>query len=181
MNPERKTYWQLQDLVTIGVFAAVTKVSSLLVALVGGGMNPLTMILKNLIFTTLVLVLLYKMGKFGTLILFVLVNTIISMLLMGGNVFLLPSMLLAGLIAEGVIVLLGGYTKSLVLVLGVGLYDLLYKSSALGLSWLYMREQQELMVMATAAVIIGYIGSLIGLFTGILFVKELRHACIIRS
>ncbi|PID71506.1 MAG: hypothetical protein CSB34_06850 [Desulfobulbus propionicus] len=181
MNQEKTTYWQLQDLVTIGVFAAVTKVSSLLVALVGGGMNPLTMILKNLIFTTLVLVLLYKVGKFGTLILFVLVNTIISMLLMGGNPYLLPSMLLAGLVAEGVIVLLGGYTKSVLLVLGIGLYDLLYKSSALGLSWLYMREQQELMVMATVAVVIGYIGSLIGLFTGILFVKELRHACIIRN
>ncbi|PID41132.1 MAG: hypothetical protein CR981_04590 [Proteobacteria bacterium] len=181
VTPQKKTYWQLQDLVTIGVFAAVTKVLSLLVALIGGGMNPLTMILKNLIFTTLVIVLLYKVRKFGTLMLFILVNTIISMLLMGGNPFLLPSMLLAGLVAEGTIVLLGGYTKSLQLIIGVGLYDLLYKTSALCISWLYMREQQELMVMASITVVIGYAGSLIGLFTGILFVKELRHACIIRN
>lgn len=181
MKPNKKTYWQLQDLVTIGVFSAVTKVLSLLVALVGGGMNPLTMILKNLIFTTLVIVLLYKVRKFGTLTLFIFVNAIISMLLMGGNPYLLPSMLLSGLLAEGVIVLLGGYTKNLQLIIGVGLYDLLFKSSALGLSWLYMREQQELMIMASIAVIIGYVGSLIGLFTGILFVKELRHACIIRN
>ncbi len=181
MNSRKKPYWQLQDLVTIGVFAAVTKVSSLLVALVGGGMNPLTMVLKNLIFTTLVVVLLYKVRKFGTLTLFVLVITIISMLLMGGNLFLLPPMLVAGLLAEGIIVMFGGYRKSVLLILGVGLYDLLYKSSALALSWLYMREQQELLVMATIAVVIGYAGSLIGLFTGIFFVKELRHACIIRD
>ncbi len=181
MNSRKKPYWQLQDLVTIGVFAAVTKVSSLLVALVGGGMNPLTMILKNLIFTTLVVVLLYKVRKFGTLTLFILVNTLISMLLMGGNIFLLPPMMLAGLLAEGIIVLFGGYTKSVLLIFGVGIYDLLYKSSALALSWLYMREQQELLIMATIAVVIGYAGSLIGLFTGIFFVKELRHACIIRD
>lgn len=31
----------MRELVLIGVFAAVTKVSSILVALVGGGMNPL--------------------------------------------------------------------------------------------------------------------------------------------
>ncbi len=181
MNQKKEPYWKLQDLVTIGVFAAVTKVSSLLVALVGGGMNPLTMILKNLVFTTLVVVLLYKVRKFGTLLLFVLVSTIISMLLMGGNLFLLPPMLLAGLLAEGIIVVSGGYTKSLQLLIGVGLYDLLYKSSALALSWLYMREQPELLVMATIAVVIGYLGSIIGLFTGMLFVRELRHACIIRN
>ncbi len=181
MNARKKPYWHLQDLVTIGVFAAVTKVSSLLVALIGGGMNPLTMVLKNLIFTTLVVVLLYKVRKFGTLTLFILVNTLISMLLMGGNLFLLPPMLLAGLLAEGIIVMFGGYTKSVLLILGVGIYDLLYKSSALALSWLYMREQQELLIMATIAVVIGYAGSLIGLFTGIFFVKELRHACIIRD
>ncbi len=181
MHAEKKTYWQLQDLVTIGVFAAVAKVSSLLVALVGGGMNPLTMILKNLIYTTLVIVLLYKIRKFGTLTLFIAVNAIISLLLMGANFFLLPSMLLACLLAEGLIVLLGGYTKSLSLVVGVAIYDLLYKASALGLSWLYAKEKPELLVMATAVVIIGYVGSLLGLFTGILFVKELRHACIIRD
>lgn len=178
---QKKPYWQLQDLVTIGVFAAVTRVSSLLVALIGGGMNPLTMVLKNLIFTTLAVVLLYKVRKFATLTLFVTIYTLISLLLMGGNLFLLPPMLLAGLVAEGVVVLLGGYHKSLNLMIGVALYDVLYKSSTLAVSWLYMREQQELLIMATIAVVIGYIGSLIGLFTGTLFVKELRHACIIRN
>ncbi len=178
---KKQPYWQLQDLVTIGIFAAVTKVSSLLVALVGGGMNPLTMVLKNLLFTTLAIVLLYKVRKFATLTLFVAVCSLISLLLLGGNVFLLPSMLFAGLVAEGIIVLLGGYRKSAALILGVGLYDLIYKCSSLGISWLYMREQQGLMIMVAIVVAIGYIGSLIGLFTGVFFVKELRHACIIRD
>ncbi|PID75686.1 MAG: hypothetical protein CSA20_03185 [Deltaproteobacteria bacterium] len=181
MNQKKKMYWQLHDLVTIGVFAAVAKVSSVLVALVGGGMNPLTMVLKSLIFTTLLIVLLYKVRKFGTLILFVSVSAIISMLLMGGNPFLLISMLFSATMAEAFIAFTGGYTKSLQLIIGVGLYDLFYRGSALGLSWLYMREEAGLFIMAAIAVVIGYAGSLIGLFTGNLFVKELRHACIIRS
>ncbi len=180
-QPEKQSYWQLQDLVTIGIFAAVTKVSSLLVALIGGGMNPLTLVLKNLLFTSLAIVLLYKVRKFGTLTLFIAVCSLISLLLLGGNIFLLPAMLFAGLVAEGVILLVGGYRKSVALIVGIGLYDLLYKCSSLGLSWLYTREQQGLMVMVAVIVAIGYIGSLLGLFTGFFFVKELRHACIIRD
>ncbi len=180
-QPKKQPYWQLQDLVTVGIFAAVTKVSSMLVALIGGGMNPLTLILKNILFTSLAIVLLYKVRKFGTLVLFIAVSSLISLLLLGGSIFIVPSMLLAGVIAEGIIVFLGGYKKSAALILGIGLYDLLYKCSSLGISWLYMREQQGLMVMVAIVVAISYIGSLIGLFTGVFFVKELRHACIIRD
>ena len=174
-------YWEMRDLVVIGIFSAVTKVASLLVALVGGGMNPVTLILKNLIFTTFTIVLLYKVRKFGTLILFLLVNAIVSMLLMGGGLFLIPPMIVAGLVAEGLIVLLGGYGKSLNLMLGVGIYDLAFKVSALGVSWLYTREQPEMLVMSAIIVAIGYIGAICGLFSGAYFVRELRHACIIRS
>ena len=178
---EKTPYWEMRDLVVIGIFAAVTKVSSILVALVGGGMNPLTLILKNLLFTTLTVVLLYKVRKFGTLTLFILVNVIVSMLLMGGGVFLIPPMLVAGLLAESIIVLFGGYAKSINLMIGVGLYDLLFKASSVGISWLYVREQPEMMVMTIIIVGIGYTGALAGLFSGAYFVKELRHACIIRS
>ncbi len=51
------SYWELRELVVIGVFSAVAKVTSLLVALAGGGMNPLTLILKSLLFTTFCIVL----------------------------------------------------------------------------------------------------------------------------
>ncbi|PID78326.1 MAG: hypothetical protein CSA18_02015 [Deltaproteobacteria bacterium] len=178
---KKKPYWEMRELVSIGVFAAVTKVSSLLVALVGGGMNPVSLILKNLLFTTLTIVLLYKIRKFGTLTLFLLVNSIISLLLMGGNIFLIPPMFFAGIISEGIILASGGYDKSFSLMLGVGFYDLIYKISAVLLSWVFMREQKELVIMSAVIVAIGYSGALIGLFTGSLFVKELRHACIIRN
>ena len=58
-------------------------------------MNPVSLLAKNLIFTTLLVVMLYKVRKPGTLALFVLVNMLISMLLLGGSVTLLPAMLLA--------------------------------------------------------------------------------------
>lgn len=178
---EKASYWEMRDLVGIGIFAAVTKVTSILVALIGGGMNPLSLVLKNLVFTTFTIVLLYKVRKFGTLTLFLLVNTIVSMLLMGGGLFLIPPMVAAGLVAESVIWILGGYGKSINLMIGVGLYDLLFKVSSVGVSWLYMREQKEMVVMSAIIVGIGYIGAVLGLFSGAFFVKELRHACIIRS
>ena len=88
-------YWSARELVVLGVFSAAAKLSTLLVALVGGGMNPVSLLAKNLIFTTLLVVMLYKVRKPGTLALFVLVNMLISMLLLGGSVTLLPAMLLA--------------------------------------------------------------------------------------
>ena len=98
-------YWSARELVVLGVFSAAAKLSTLLVALVGGGMNPVSLLAKNLIFTTLLVVMLYKVRKPGTLALFVLVNMLISMLLLGGSVTLLPAMLLAA----GLCVFLGKY------------------------------------------------------------------------
>lgn len=59
---------------SLGVFAAAAKVSTLLVALAGGGMNPVSLLLKNLIYTTLLVVMLYRVRKAGTLLLFSLVS-----------------------------------------------------------------------------------------------------------
>ena len=56
----RPRYWAARELVAIGIFAAAAKLISLLIALAGGGMNPATLLLKNLVFTTLVVVMLYK-------------------------------------------------------------------------------------------------------------------------
>jgi energy-coupling factor transport system substrate-specific component len=176
----RRPYWSVRDLVVIGIFAAVVKVSSMAVALAGGGMNPLTLLAKNAVFTTLLVVLLYKIRRFGTLTLFVGVSAVVSLLLMGSGVTLLPAMLVAAALCEGVILLAGGYGRGAALVLGVALFDLLSKGLSLGLSWLMMREQPALLATITLMVSIGYVGALMGLFGGLAFVKELRHAGIVR-
>ena len=113
-------YWSARELVVLGVFSAAAKLSTLLVALVGGGMNPVSLLAKNLIFTTLLVVMLYKVRKPGTLALFVLVNMLISMLLLGGSVTLLPAMLLAAGCAEAAMACSGGMRKPWAPVLGVG-------------------------------------------------------------
>lgn len=179
--PLKRRYWEVRELAVIGIFAALTRVSTLLVALVGGGMNPLTLVLKNLLFTSLLVVLLFKVRKFGALILFVVVNALFSMLLMGGGFFLLPAMLAAGLVAEGLVFVLGGYRKRFALMAGVAVYDLLSKAGALGVSWLFVREQPGVLAMAAVMVGIGYLGALGGLFAGAAFVKELCHAGIVRA
>ena len=146
-------YWSARELVVLGVFSAAAKLSTLLVALVGGGMNPVSLLAKNLIFTTLLVVMLYKVRKPGTLALFVLVNMLISMLLLGGSVTLL----------------------------GVAVYDLTSKVFSLGVSWLFMRESPALLYVIVPIVVIGYVGSLCGLFSGVRAVRELRHAGIVRN
>lgn len=116
-------YWSARELVVLGVFSAAAKLSTLLVALVGGGMNPVSLLAKNLIFTTLLVVMLYKVRKPGTLALFVLVNMLISMLLLGGSVTLLPAMLLAAGCAEAAMACSGGMRKPWAPVLGVAVYE----------------------------------------------------------
>jgi energy-coupling factor transport system substrate-specific component len=175
------SYWEVRDLAVIGIFAALTKTASLMVALMGGGMNPLTLVLKNLIFTAFLVVLLFKVRKPGTLMLFMAVNIIFAMLLMGGGFFLLPPMLAAALLAEGVILALGGYGRTRNIILGVALYDLVFKTGSLGVSWLFVREQPQLLWITAVMVAIGYLGAVAGLFAGLRFVKELRHAGIVRN
>lgn len=174
-------YWSAQELVVLGVFSAAAKLSTLLVALVGGGMNPVSLVAKSLIFTTLLVVMLYKVRKPGTLTLFVLVNMLISMLLLGGSVTLLPAMLLAAGCAEAVVACSGGMGKPWSPVLGVAVYDLTSKVFSLGVSWLFMRENPALLYVIVPIVIIGYAGSLCGLFSGVRAVRELRHAGIVRN
>lgn len=169
-----------QDLVVIGVFAAASKVTTLLVALAGGGMNPISLMGKNLIFTMLLVVMLCRVNKIGTLFLFTIINIIVSMLLLGASVTLLPPLLVAALVAE-----LAMYPKRESesvwnKVLGAAVFDFVSKALSLGLSWIFMRENPAMVLMIIPIVVIGYIGSVCGLFTGVKAVKELRHAGIIR-
>lgn len=172
--------WGARDLVVIGVFAATAKLSTVLIAMVGGGMNPVSLLLKNVVFTTLLVIMLYKVRKPGTLSLFVIVSALVNFLLLGGNVTLIPPMLVAALVSEAVM----KFVKSLgwkgAVFWGVGCFDFLSKGLSLAVSYLMMRESPALMAVVLPIVLIGYAGSLIGLYTGYRSMKELRHAGIVR-
>lgn len=172
--------WGARDLVVIGVFAATAKLSTVLIAMVGGGMNPVSLLLKNVVFTTLLVIMLYKVRQPGTLSLFVIVSALVNFLLLGGNVTLIPPMLAAALVSEAVM----KFVKSLgwkgAVFWGVGCFDFLSKGLSLAVSYLMMRESPALMAVVLPIVLIGYTGSLIGLYTGYRSMKELRHAGIVR-
>lgn len=172
--------WGARDLVVIGVFAATAKLSTVLIAMVGGGMNPVSLLLKNVVFTTLLVIMLYKVRQPGTLSLFVIVSALVNFLLLGGNVTLIPPMLVAALVSEAVM----KFVKSLgwkgAVFWGVGCFDFLSKGLSLAVSYLMMRESPALMAVVLSIVLIGYAGSLIGLYTGYRSMKELRHAGIVR-
>ena len=169
-----------RDLVVIGVSAATAKLSTVLIAMVGGGMNPVSLLLKNVVFTTLLVIMLYKVRQPGTLSLFVIVSALVNFLLLGGNVTLIPPMLVAALVSEAVM----KFVKSLgwkgAVFWGVGCFDFLSKGLSLAVSYLMMRESPALMAVVLPIVLIGYAGSLIGLYTGYRSMKELRHAGIVR-
>lgn len=173
--------WSARELVIIGVFAAASKVATLLVALAGGGMNPISLIGKNLIFTTLLVVMLFKARRPGALFLFTVINIIVSMLLLGASPILLPSMLLAALAAEFAMRFGFSSAGEWNVLLGAAVFDIVSKVLSLGVSCLFMRENPAMMVMAAVFVAIGYAGSLGGLFSGFKAVKELRHAGIIHQ
>lgn len=172
--------WGARDLVVIGVFAATAKLCTVLIAMVGGGMNPVSLLLKNVVFTTLLVIMLYKVRQPGTLSLFVIVSALVNFLLLGGNVTLIPPMLVAALVSEAVM----KFVKSLgwkgAVFWGVGCFDFLSKGLSLAVSYLMMRESPALMAVVLPIVLIGYAGSLIGLYTGYRSMKELRHAGIVR-
>ena len=172
--------WGARDLVVIGVFAATAKLSTVLIAMVGGGMNPVSLLLKNVVFTTLLVIMLYKVRQPGTLSLFVIVSALVNFLLLGGNVTLIPPMLAAALVSEAVM----KFVKSLgwkgAVFWGVGCFDFLSKGLSLAVSYLMMRESPALMAVVLPIVLIGYAGSLIGLYTGYRSMKELRHVGIVR-
>lgn len=172
----RPAAWPVRDLVLLGIFAAAAKVSTLLVALLGGGMNPVTLLAKNCIFTILLLVLLFKLRKKGALLLFIAVNMLISLFLLGGTISLLVPMLLGALLAEGAMLLAGGQKHKWTPFLGAAVYDFTSKVMSLGMSLLLMRESPALVYIAVPIIGLGYLGSLAGLWFGGRAVKELRCA-----
>ena len=175
---KRDLYWRTEDLVVVGLFAALSKAVSLAIALVGGGMNPFTLFLKNGVATALLVVLVARVGRFGVLTLQVLV----SLLMFGGMATLFVHNLIAAFLCDCVIALFGGYRSIVAVLLGVAAFDFLGRAMSLGYSFLMSRENMGLVMMAAATVTLGYLGCLlVGLPFGAKFVKELRHAGIIRE
>lgn len=177
-RPQR--HWQPRELVLVGVFAAAAKLSSLLIALAGGGMNPVSLIAKNLVFTTLLIVLLTKVPKAWTLTLFTAVSMLVSVCLMGGSLTLLPAALAGALLADLCVLALGGAKKPWAPWVAAGVNDLVSKAVSLGVSFLFMRESPALMTMVVPFVVIGYLGSIGGLWFGWKTVGELKHAGFVR-
>lgn len=179
MQKIKKRYFNCRELVVLGVFAAAAKVVTLVIALAGGGLNPVSLVLKNLVFTTLLVVLLYKVRKLGALSLFAVISGLVSFLLLGGGITSIPTTLIAALAAEIIVFSAGGFQRFYAPVLAVFLYDFISKLLSLGVSFLIMRESPGLMLVVVVIVGVGYIGSLLGLYTGVRSARELKHAGII--
>lgn len=176
-----RPHWATSELVAIGVFAALIRVVGLAIALAGGGMNPLALMLRNAAATGLLVVLLHKSPRSGTLSLYVVIYGLLSLLLMGSGLMTLPGTLLAALAVDGLFALVGGYKTTLRILLAVGLCDLLTRGVSLGVGYLAMRESASMFLMAAGIVAVAYLGCLGGLWVGWRFVRELRLAGVIRQ
>lgn len=179
----KKFYWTTEHLVLVGIFSALIRLSSLAIGLVGGGPNPVSLFVRSGLTTALLIVLVCRVRKFGVLCLYCFVNIVISFFMSGSVlIFLAPANIIAALASDLVIAAAGGYKNTLSVLAGVALYDLLSRGIALGFSFLVMRENLQLVAAGAMMIVLGYLGSLIvGLPAGYKFVKELRHAGLIRE
>lgn len=179
----KKFYWTTEHLVLVGIFSALIRLSSLAIGLVGGGPNPISLFVRNGLTTALLIVLVCRVRKFGVLSLYCLVNIVISFFLSGSvMIFLLPANLAAAILSDAIIAVSGGYKNTLSVLAGVAMYDLFSRAISLSLSFLVMREDPQLVAAGTFMIVLGYSGSvLVGLPAGYKFVKELRHAGLIRE
>lgn len=175
-----RPHWATSELVAIGVFAALIRVVGLAIALAGGGMNPLALMLRNAAATALLVVLLHKSPRSGTLSLYVVIYGLLSLLLMGSGLMTLPGTLLAALAVDGLFALVGGYKTTGRILVAVGLCDLLTRCVSLGVGYLALRESTSMFLMAAGIVAVAYLGCLGGLWVGWRFVRELRQAGVIR-
>lgn len=176
-------YWDTESLIVVGLFTALGKAASRLVALLGGGMNPVTLLLKNGVATALLVVMVARVRKFGALALYTLVAQVISFLMTGGIMIgLLPLYLLGALVADALIALFGGYRRLGAVLVGVAVYDAFGRVFGIVMSVLAARENVGMVGVGALFVAFGYLGCLaVGLPCGATFVKELRHAGIIRE
>lgn len=153
-----------------------------MVALAGGGMNPITLILKNAVWATMWLILLVKVQKPGTLTLANLIAGLFGLFMMGSSMLSLPAVMLACALAEALMLALSGFVSRLwVAAAGIAVSELLAKGVSLGIALLSMREQTMLVIPVAVIISVGYLGILAGLAGGVRMVKELKRAGLIRN
>lgn len=156
-----------RDLVLIGVFAAAAKLSAIVIALAGGGLNPLALILKNTVVATLLVVLLVKVAKPGTIMIYTAVTVMVGSLLSGSAMMLAPGAVIGAFLGEMF------WRRPW---LAVGVSELIAKFVALAVGWVLLRESPQLMKVVVPVVLLGATGTLFGLWLARSTVKELRHA-----
>ena len=155
------------DLVFIGVFAAAAKLSAIVIALAGGGINPLALVAKNLIVAVLLVVLLTKVNKRGTLFICMVVSSILGSLLSGSAVMLAPGAIVGAFVGEFF------WQRPWI---AVCMSELTAKASALAAAWVVLRESPALFNVVLPVVLIGAAGTFLGLWLSRSTVRELRHA-----
>jgi energy-coupling factor transport system substrate-specific component len=162
--------WENIDLITVGTFAALIRVSTYLITICGGGMNPFAFILKNI-----------KVPRPGVLTLYMLVNYLFSLALTGSVPISVPTLVICALLADLIICYGARIHRNSAILAGVLFYKL--SSVSVGFAWqfLVVREDPRLMLMPLAIVMIGSIGYVLGLPVGMKLLKELRHAGIVRN
>lgn len=128
------------DLVFIGVFAAAAKLSAIVIALAGGGINPLALVAKNLIVAVLLVVLLTKVNKRGTLFICMVVSSIVGSLLSGSAVMLAPGAIVGAFVGEFF------WQRPWI---AVCMSELTAKASALAAAWVVLQNADHQLQMRT--------------------------------
>lgn len=178
-----RLFWDTESLIVVGLFTALVRVSSLAVALLGGGMNPVSLLLRNALATALLIVMVSRVRRFGTLMLYTVVGQAISFLIRGDvMIVLLPGYIAGALLSDLVIHAFGGYKKLWTVIFGVILYDFWGRIISLAFMYAGVRENPAMFAFGAGVVALGYTGCLVlGVPLGAKLVKELRHAGIIRE
>lgn len=170
------------ELVTIGLFAGASKAASLMVALIGGGPNPLTLLLRNAVLAVLMMVLLIKVTRPGTLTLSTMLSVLLGLFLLGSATLSVPGILMACIIAEIFMLAFKPLNRPvLTAAVGVAVSELLRRCVSLTMSYVTMREQPQLLIPLFILMGFSYIGILIGIYGGFKMSKELRHAGLIQN
>lgn len=176
-------YWSTEHLVIIGIFTAMIKVTTLIISLMGGGMNPVSLFIKNGMATALLVILAVRISRPGVFLLYCLVSQIVGLMLSGGTMFfLLPGMLISAIFADSYLFLIRKRMTVWSILPAIFIFDLVGKFLSLAISGLMLRENPAMFYTGAFFISLGYLGCLcIGLPLGVKLVKELQHAGIVRS
>jgi energy-coupling factor transport system substrate-specific component len=176
-----KGVFETHELVAIGLFAAGSRAATLMIALVGGGMNPVTMILRSAVHSAILVILLSKVPRTGSLTLFNVLGALLAFFLLGQGMLTIPAMIVGTLTVELAFRLAGGLERHPgYIVPMVAASELLIRFANLGVSWLAVREQPGLLIFAGVISAFSYLGILIGLPFGWRMTGELRRAGLIQ-